>query len=216
MSRLYEDIFSAEHVQNLYDGIFFGYVNDPSLNLPFRYDCIPLNGTEKPDCTPDAEVYTSARFGVFIDPTVPVLFQTAVLVPESPAPLTEEEVCSLVQNLKLTVEDENQAVTKDARLISHNGLSRYFRTLNILQGLPIAVISGWKKEQRSLGGENICLHYPGIAHPGSVLGLLQTIAERNVKLLQAEEAIPVSVASVSDGTTDFTGRSDYYRYVHSL
>ena len=107
MVEFMSPISDVEHVQRAYDGIFYGFANESDVNLPFGYDAIALNGTKRLADDPDAaDIYTGTRFGVFVSPHDPTLYETMTLVTDHPSSPDEDRVLRTVQGLRISPNDE--------------------------------------------------------------------------------------------------------------
>lgn len=205
MTEYYEQINTAEHVQMMYDGIFFGLDDDPQSMLPIRYNAVALNGTKKPDFNYGDEIYTGTRYGVFLDAFKQSVQYSAILVTDTSLIPSEEDVLKSIKDCTLLDNDLSSVEPKTTSNSSVSNLLGEFRKYPILHQFPIALISGWNESRDGDFNKNICLHYPNIAHPKSVLKFLQTVADRELRMSKVIDNIPISFATISDGTADYVG-----------
>ena len=202
MSNYEHPKFPTHYVIAVYDGIFDGVANLPGSKLPFKYASVPLNGTDVLSPEDAEDKFVGTRFGVFVEPYEPALDLPIALVDETHV-LPYEIVLETVMQAKIAEQHYKNATNK---LVSAKTLRGFLREVTGNLRIPIGVITGWRHTEEDMPDSQLCLHYPAIAHPESILAYLGLAAARELKLENTRDAIPISfVPKAIDATSLFSG-----------
>lgn len=176
-----------DQVEDLYEQIFFGHARKRFSRAPFGFAAMPLNGTQSlpSDIDSDAPLEIDWQFGVFPDPYARVINYIACIVADTDA-LPYSKILSSVKDLVVFDNDEKAAMMGLEEPVLATSLRRFY-TNKFDLSWPIALITGWHFGIDSEQGEEVSMHFPNIAHPGSILAYLQSVAAQELMFVQKED-----------------------------